>query len=185
MADAARVVLGGYGKQFILLISLVAVASTMNANTMITCRILFAMARDRMMPQWIARVNAGGTPTSALLAGTLVSITLVLSGSFDTLVGIASVLFVANYVSGFTSLFVLRRREPNLVRPFKVWGYPWSNLGVLVVSIAFLVAAVVADLKNAMFTFALIVLASPLYFLFIRRRVSAIPKVLAEMGAAD
>jgi APA family basic amino acid/polyamine antiporter len=102
VADAAMVVLGTYGKQFILLISLVAVASTMNANTMIVCRILFAMARDRMIPQWVARVNSGGTPTSALLMGTLVSIALVLSGSFDTLVGIASVLFVANYVSGFT-----------------------------------------------------------------------------------
>ena len=129
VADAAMTVLGSHGRQFILLISLVAAASTMNANTMIACRILFAMARDRMMPQWIARVNAGGTPTSALLVGTLFSVALALSGGFDTLVAIASVLFVANYVSGFTALFVLRRREPTLARPFKVWGLPVVESG--------------------------------------------------------
>ena len=185
VADAAMTVLGSHGRQFILLISLVAAASTMNANTMIACRILFAMARDRMMPQWIARVNAGGTPTSALLVGTLFSVALALSGGFDTLVAIASVLFVANYVSGFTALFVLRRREPTLARPFKVWAYPWSNLAVLVGSVAFLVATVVADLKDALFTFALIALASPLYFLLIRRGVQVRSKILVEADAAD
>ena len=179
VADAAMAVLGAHGRQFILLISLVAVASTMNANTMITTRILFAMARDGMMPQWITRVNAGGTPTSALLLGSVLSVSLVLSGSFDTLIAIAAVLFVANYVSGFTSLFVLRRREPKLARPFKVWAYPWSNLAVLLVSVAFLIAAVVADLKDSLFTLVLMALACPVYLLFIRKRGAERPEVQA------
>ena len=185
VADAAMAVLGGHAKQLILLISLVAAASTMNANTMITSRILFAMARDGMMPRWITRVNTGGTPTSALFVATVFSIALVLSGSFDTLVGIAAVLFVANYVSGFTSLFMLRRREPRLARPFKVWAYPWSNLVVLLVSAAFLVAAVVADLKDALFTLVLIALACPLYFLFIRKHRVASPIVLPAMSELE
>lgn len=179
VADAAMVVLGPHGKQFILLISLVAAASTMNANTMIASRILFAMARDHMMPRWIERINAGGTPTSALLVGTLLSAALVLSGTFDTLIGIASVLVVTNYVSGFTALFILRKKEPTLARPFKVWGYPWSNLAVLLASAAFLVAVVVADLKDALFTLVLIALACPLYLLFIRRHRVRIPHVIA------
>ncbi len=184
VADAAMAVLGSHAKQFILLISLVAAASTMNANTMITSRILFAMAREGMMPRWITRVNTGGTPTSALLVATVFSIALVLSGSFDALVGIAAVLFVANYVSGFTSLFLLRRREPTLARPFKVWCYPWSNLAVLLVSSAFLIAAVVADPKDALFTLALIALACPLYFLFIRRyRVESVNVLIGTKAA--
>ena len=185
VADAAMTVLGAHGKQLILLISLIAAASTMNANTMITSRILFAMARDGMMPRWITRVNTGGTPTSALLVATVFSIALVLSGSFDALVGIAAVLFVANYVSGFTSLFMLRRREPTLARPFKVWGYPWSNLAVLLVSSAFLVAAVVADLKDALFTLALVALAGPLYFLFVRKHRVESANVLIGTNALE
>lgn len=133
----------------------------------------------------ITRVSTGGTPTSALFVATVFSIALVLSGSFDSLVGIAAVLLVANCVSGFTSLFILRRREPKLARPFKVWAYPWSNLVVLLVSAAFLVAAVVADLKDALFTLVLIVLACPLCFLFIRMRRIESPNVLIGTKALE
>jgi hypothetical protein len=66
-------------------------------------------------------------------------------------------------------LFVLRVREPNLSRPFKVWGYPWTNLSVLLVSFAFLVASVVGDIKDATFTLILIVLSYPCYFLLVKR----------------
>jgi amino acid transporter len=68
------------------------------------------MARDAMMPRWIGSVNRGGTPTSALLLEAIIATGLVLSGSFETLIAVAAILFVAVYLSGFTALFVLRIR---------------------------------------------------------------------------
>jgi hypothetical protein len=53
---------------------------------------------------------------------------------------------------------------------FKAWGYPWTNLGVLLASAAFLVATVVGDLKDALFTLILISLSYPVYFFVARRR---------------
>ena len=50
-ADAAMLVFGSYGRQFILLISVVGVLSTINAGLMLTPRILFSMARDGLLPQ--------------------------------------------------------------------------------------------------------------------------------------
>ena len=171
VADAAMALLGGHGKQFILLISLLAAFSTINANFLTTPRILFAMARDAMMPRWIASVNRGGTPTSALLLEASVATGLVLSGSFETLIAIAAILFVVVYLSGLIALFVLRIRQPELSRPFKLWGYPWSNVGIFLASVAFLVAAVVADLKDALFTLIFVALTGPIYLLFIRKGV--------------
>jgi amino acid transporter len=55
-------------------------------------------------------VNRGGTPTSALLLEAIIATGLVLSGSFETLIAVAAILFVAVYLSGFTALFVLRIR---------------------------------------------------------------------------
>jgi basic amino acid/polyamine antiporter, APA family len=95
-------------------------------------------ARDGFMPRWVTSVNRGGTPTAALLCGTVVASALVLSGSFETLIGIASILFVTVYLSGFISLFALRVNEAQLPRPFKAWLYPWGNLFVLLASAAFL-----------------------------------------------
>jgi len=61
------------------------------------------------------------------------------------------------------ALFALRIREPDLPRPFKAWGYPSTNLGVLLASAAFLIATVVGDLKDALFTLILISLSYPVY----------------------
>jgi APA family basic amino acid/polyamine antiporter len=133
-------------------------------------RILFGMSRDGLLPRGVASVNRGGTPTTALLLATLAAIALVLSGSFEKLVAISAILFVAIYLSGFTALFVLRVREPNLPRPFKAWGYPWTSLAVLLVSFAFLVASIVGDFKDALFTLVLVALSYPLYVLLVKRR---------------
>ena len=157
--DAALLVFGRYGKQIILLISLVAVTSTINALFLVTPRILFAMARDGLLPQSLTRVNRGGTPTAALLICSLTSGALVLAGSFEGLISIAAILFVASYVPVFASLPVLRQREPNLARPYKVWLYPWTPLCLLVISIVFLTGSVIGDLTHSLFTLILILVS--------------------------
>jgi basic amino acid/polyamine antiporter, APA family len=164
----AQAVFGAHGKQVILIVSLVAAVSTINAVLLMMPRILFAMSRDGLLPRAVASVNRGGTPSTALLLGVLAAIALVLSGSFEKLVAISSFLFVAVYLSGFCALFALRIREPNLPRPFKLWGYPWTNLGVLLASAAFLVATIVSDRKDALFTLILIALSYPIYFFLIK-----------------
>ena len=168
LADAAAVVLGARGREFILLVSLLTVVSTINAIVLTTPRILFAIGRDGLMPAWLTSVNRGGTPAAALFTGTVVSAILVISGTFDTLIGIASILFVMVYLSGFISIVVLRRREPQLSRPFKAWFYPWGNLLVLLASAAFLVGAVITDLEDALFTLIFVALTVPAYFLMMR-----------------
>ena len=78
---------------------------------------------------------------------------------------------VVLYLSGFCALFMLRVREPDLPRPFKAWGYPWTNLGVLLASAAFLVATIVGDLKDALFTLILISLSYPVYFFLAKSKL--------------
>jgi APA family basic amino acid/polyamine antiporter len=163
VADAAQAVFGPRGRDIILVISMVAALSTINASLLITPRILFAMARSKLMPAWVSSVNAGGTPVGALLLGTAVPVVLVLSGSFQTLASMASILFVAVYLSGFLAVFVLRFKEPHLPRPSRMWGYPWTNLAICLGTAAFLIAAIFADLKHALFTLVTAALTYPLY----------------------
>jgi basic amino acid/polyamine antiporter, APA family len=127
-------------------------------------------SRDGLLPRWMASVNSGGTPSGALLVGALISVALVVSGSFETLIAIASVLYVAVYMSGFVALFVLGRRQPELRRPFKVWGYPWTTFGVLLASAGFLIASVISDLKHSLFTVGLITISYPVYFFAVKKR---------------
>lgn len=174
-ADAATLIFGSRGGQFILIISLITVVSTINALLMISPRILFSMSRDRLLPQWMTSVNSGGTPGRALLAGAVVVIGLVLSGSFDTLIAIASFLFVTIYISGFIALLWLRVRRPELSRPFKVWGYPWTVFGVLLVSLGFLVASIIGDLMHSLFTLVLVAASYPIYLLAVKKSSARAP----------
>src|SRR5882762_3789690 len=169
-ADAAMAIFGGRGKQFIWVLAMVTVLSALNATVLLSCRILFGMGRDGWLPRWLASVNSGGTPIAALLVVSLASIVLILSGGYEMLIGVASFLVVVLYLSGFCALFALRIREPDLPRPFKAWGYPWTNLGVLLASAAFLIATIVGDLKDALFTLILISLSYPVYLLVAWRK---------------
>ena len=170
MADAATAIFGARGGQFILVLAILSTISALNASLLFAPRILFGMARDGWLPGWVASVNAGGTPTAALLLVALASIALVLSGGYEKLIALASFLLVALYLSGPCALFALRVREPNLARPFKAWGYPWTPLFALLASGAFLVATIIGDLKDALFTLALIVLSYPLYYFVAKRK---------------
>ena len=183
-ADAAQLILGSRGKVVILLVSLIAAISTMNASLMISPRTLFGMARDGLMPRWMTFVNQGGTPTGPLLLGTMTSVALVLSGSFETLIAIASFLFVAVYLSGFTALFVLRVQQPELPRPFKMWGYPWTNVGVFLASATFLVLSAVADLKDALVTLLMFALSYPVYFLTVGKN-KRLPQQVTAINPTD
>jgi APA family basic amino acid/polyamine antiporter len=113
-------------------------------------------------------VNEGGTPAWALLLCFVVSVALILSGTIETLLAIDAVLLVAVYLTGFVALVVLRHREPDLPRPYRAWGYPWSVLIVVAASVAFLVFAVVGDLRDSLFTVILVVLSYLASFIFMR-----------------
>lgn len=168
--DAATLLFGSYGRRIILVVALVAVLSSANAGLMYTPRILFSMSRDGLLPRNVASVNRGGTPSLALFLCSVISIALILTGNFDMLVGIGSILFIAIYLSGFVSLLVLRKTEPDLPRPYQTWWYPWSTVLVLLASTAFLIGSVIADLKHSLFTAILILLCFAVSIVIVREK---------------
>jgi len=89
--------------------------------------VYFAMARDGLFPGRADRIHPRfRAPTRAIVAQTIWSGVLVLSGTLSQLVsytGFAILLFSGTAVA---AVFVLRRREPDAARPFRAWGYPWA-----------------------------------------------------------
>jgi len=116
---------------------------------MLGTRILFAMGRDRLFWSRTADVNAGGTPGVATLVTTAVAIALIATGTFPRLVAMASFFLAINYAICCLALVVLRRREPDLPRPFRAWAYPWSAAIVVAGALAFLAGVLIGDTANA------------------------------------
>ena len=57
---------------------------------------------------------------------------------------------MANYTLSYASLFLLRKREPEMQRPYRAWGYPWTTGIALAASVVFLVASIVTDFQGSM-----------------------------------
>jgi APA family basic amino acid/polyamine antiporter len=142
-------------------LALVSLLGLINTVVMAAPRILYGLSRDGLFPAFGARVNAGGTPTLALLLTSLAAVALVLSGSFDQLLAMAAVIYVCLPLTGIAALLWLRQREPELPRPFLTWGYPLTPLVVAAVSVAFLVGALVSDTANGLAALALIAMGYP------------------------
>lgn len=169
-ATAATRLFGPRGDVVIRLLMVVSLVAAVNAMQLMASRVPFAMSRDGLLPASVSRVNAGGTPTPALLLGTLLAAGFILTNTFETVLALLAFFFVASYALSFTSLFVLRRREPDLPRPFRVPGYPWVPGVALVGSLAFLVAAVASDRVHSLWALGLLALSLPAWLLARRHR---------------
>lgn len=154
-ALAAERLLGG-GK-LITVLCVVSLLPILNAIMMIGTRVMFALGRDGLLWSGMARVNAGGTPAIATLATTLGSVALIATGTFQRLVAIASIFLAANYAMCCVAMLVLRRREPETVRPFRAWGYPWSAAIVVLGALVFLAIALTGDRTTSLIAIGLAV----------------------------
>src|SRR5207237_5118128 len=113
-------------------------------------RVLFAMGRDGLFFRRVAEVHATyRTPVPALLLQGLVAAVLTLTGTYSdllTFTAFASLLFNTLTVVG---LFVLRKRRPDLHRPYRAWGYPVLPILYILVSVFFLYNILMGDPRNS------------------------------------
>jgi len=145
VVEAARVLLPGGAAELVALISLCVVLSLLNSVMLMAPRIVYALGRDRLLPRPTTWVSAGGTPGVALALTSAVAALAILSGTFEQIIDVSALLFVLNYLTAYAAVIVLRRREPDAPRPFRVPAYPWTTLLVLGGSAAYLVLAFVDD----------------------------------------
>ena len=116
-----------------------------NAGLMVAPRIVFGLARDGLFPRWGTQVSRSGTPQLGLAFITLLSIALVATGSFDAAFRLVAATGVVTYVALDVALFALRRREPQLERPFRAIGYPLLPAATVVLDTLVLAAIVWFD----------------------------------------
>lgn len=146
------------------------VLSCANANIMIAPRVLFALARDRLLPRVLADVNAGGSPHYAYLMSGVASMALAATGQFRLVFGLIGTLDTLGGLLTVISFFVLRRREPELPRPFRAFGYPFLPALAFVIEIVLLVLFNYADVRGFEAALALSALCVPFAWIAHRAR---------------
>jgi basic amino acid/polyamine antiporter, APA family len=168
LGTVANRVFGVLGDPIIRSIMVISMLSCLNANQLFCTRTLYAMSCDRLFFRTATTVNAGGTPTVSLLLSTIVGVLFLLisfmgGNAFQRITAMLSFFFVANYTLSYTSVFVLRKREPEMPRPYRAWGYPWLTGVALAASVLFLIGSIATDKKNAPLALGMLVLSYPVF----------------------
>jgi APA family basic amino acid/polyamine antiporter len=144
-ADAASRVFGETGGKLITIISIISIAAIANLYVMFNSRVGFAMARDGVLPAFLARTSASGTPRPALVVGGVIAAAAALSGTYLELVAVVVPMTAAIMASVDFAAIVMRRKEPSLPRPFKMPLYPLPAIAGILLNLTLLVAMTIDD----------------------------------------
>ena len=171
-AEAASRALGPAGEAFVAVAILISTFGCVNGLTLAGPRVVYAMARDGLFFKKMGEIHAQyRTPARALVLHGVVAAALTLTGTYSdllTLTAFSSLLFNILTVVG---LFVLRRREPGLQRPYRAVGYPVLPALYVVVSAFFLVYILIGDPRNSGLGLVLTLAGLPAY-LYWRRQTT-------------
>jgi len=185
-ADVAEKCFSGGGR-WIAAAVMISTFGTTNAIILASARVYFSMAQRNVFPTFIGKAHPRfHTPAASLLIQGIWSVLLLFSGTFDTLTD--TLIFVSwiFYAAGAYGVFVLRRKNPDVVRPYKVPGYPVVPWIFILFAITYLVFTVYNDIIayqaavaagrpamiNSAFGTVLVLIGTPIYF-FYRSRTPA------------
>jgi len=128
VADATSAVLGAASGKVITVLAILAVVTICNLMVMFVSRIVFAMARNGILPAFLTRVSKSGTPRMALLCSTVIAAFLASTGSYERLIAIGAPFLIGVPAVTDLAAIAMRVREPELERPFKMPLFPLPAL---------------------------------------------------------
>lgn len=150
---------------------------SLQASSITGARVPFAMAREGLFFRGLGEVSPGShVPVRAVVAQAAWSSVLALSGSYDTLTD--SSIFAVWLFYGLTaaSVFVFRRKLPDLPRPYRALGYPWLPGLFVVLAFALIANTFQATPRLALTGLAIMLAGLPFYLFWARARgVAVIP----------
>jgi APA family basic amino acid/polyamine antiporter len=169
--EAVRTFWGTKGMLFISFLILISTLGCINATMLTGARPYFAMARERLFFSSIGKLNKNNVPANSLLWQGIWASVLVLSGTFDQLTDMLIFAVYIFYGAIALGVFILRRRIPDVYRPYKVWGYPVIPAIFILFCIGLFFNTIITRPRESVIGLTLILLGIPVFYL-LRRKYS-------------
>jgi APA family basic amino acid/polyamine antiporter len=138
---------------------------TLNGNILVGPRVNYAMAKDHVFFQSAAKVHPKyRTPGNAIIFQGIWAGVLTLTGTFEELITLVVFVNFMLWIAASSTVFVLRKKQPDLKRPYKVWGYPWVPGLFIVFSFAVMVNTFFESPTQSLMGIGLTLLGLPIYY---------------------
>lgn len=167
--DAARVLMGEAGARFISTAIVVSTFGFIDMTILTAPRVFYAMGRDGCLLPAAAYVHPKyKTPAVMLIFFSAWSSLVLLAGSYDALLGYTTFGDWIFFGLAVATVFTLRRKYPDLPRPYKVWGYPVLPALFVVTAFAFVIVNFFANQPQTSYGLLLVLSGIPAFYLFRR-----------------
>jgi APA family basic amino acid/polyamine antiporter len=169
---AASVIFGAAGRSIIAVLIMVSTFGCINGLVMAGARVYYTMAQDGLFFKKAASLNSNAVPQWALWSQALVASLLCLSGRYGELLDMVSFVVVIFYVLTIIGIFILRKKRPDLERPYKAFGYPFLPLVYILMGLSFCVLLIMFKPEYTWPGLIITLLGVPLYFIAVRNKTN-------------
>ena len=127
------------------------------------------MGEDFAALKWLSVKNNKGIPVNSFYFQLMIALIFIYTSSFDQVLIYASFLLILITTLTVAGIFVLRIRQPNLPRPYKAWGYPFTPLIFLVVSVWTLTFVIINKTFESLVGMGILIAGLVIYFITDRK----------------
>lgn len=165
---ASNVIFGGMGTYIIAAMIMISTFGCNNGLILAGARVYYTMAQDGLFFKNAGKLNKNAVPEWALWAQCVVASLLCLSGKYGDLLDMVSFIVVIFYVLTIAGIFILRKKRPDLPRPYKAVGYPVLPAIYMLMGISFCVLLIIYKPQFTWPGLIITLLGIPLYFIAVR-----------------
>jgi basic amino acid/polyamine antiporter, APA family len=170
---AVATFLGATGSTFVAIAIMISIIGALNGSILTGARVPYAMAENGLFPKSQAELSPkSNVPIKAIIAQAGWSCILALLGTFDQLTNYAVFALWIFYILTTAAVFVLRRKMPDALRPYKTLGYPLTPIIFILVGGWLLINTLQTSPLEAGIGLLLIGLGIPIYFYFRKQRIN-------------
>ena len=153
----------GIAGAFVVVV-IISMFGSLNGNILVGPRISYAMAKDKLFFSKAADVHPKfHTPGNAIMIQGVWASVLALSGTFEEIITLVVFVNFMMWIAASSTVFVLRKKQPELERPYKVWGYPYVPAFFIIFSSAIMINTFFESPQQSLMGIGLTLLGIPAY----------------------
>jgi APA family basic amino acid/polyamine antiporter len=170
---ASNVIFGNIGTYVIAVMIMISTFGCNNGLILAGARVYYTMAKDGLFFKKAGTLNENAVPAWALWAQCIVAGLLCLSGRYGDLLDMVSFIVVIFYILTIIGIFILRKKRPELDRPYKAFGYPVLPAIYILMGSCFCVLLIIYKPNFTWPGLIITLLGVPLYYLALRNQKTA------------
>lgn len=167
---ASNQIFGTAGSVIIAVMIMISTFGCNNGLILAGGRVYYTMAKDGLFFKKTGELNKNSVPEYAMWAQAIVASLLCLSGKYNDLLDMVAFVVVLFYALTILGIFVLRRKRPDIERPYKAFGYPILPAIYIILALTFCYFLITMKPKYASIGLGIMLLGIPIYYIAVARK---------------